>query len=197
MSASLRKAYIFLRNLEHAIHRQTQTFPDDLDGCERIAAVRTMAVGLLLADLQRERAVVSEQFSRVIVDRRKSGGTESGAGWTGCQYGGVIAPCGMRIRMLKEHECPDAGALAEALLQLRDSGKVQHLQAQGRARLDQFMPVLVGEMVLQQVAETGQKRLLAFVETVLRRTAYFAAAGKPRSTQNSFVCFQKVAGLPI
>jgi glutamate-ammonia-ligase adenylyltransferase len=50
---------------------------------------------------------------------------------------------------------------------------VQHLQAQGRARLDQFMPVLIAEMVLQRVNETGQKRLLAFVETVLRRTAYF------------------------
>lgn len=189
---SLRKAYIFLRNLEHAIQgladRQTQTLPDDLDSCERIAAAMNYGSwSALLADLQRERAVVSEQFSRVIVDRRKSGGTESGAGldWVPIWRG----DCTLQdaTRMLKEHECPDAGALAEALLQLRDSGKVQHLQAQGRARLDQFMPVLVGEMVLQQVAEAGQKRLLAFVETVLRRTAYFVLLLENPAARKEFV----------
>ena len=176
--ASLRHAYIFLRNLEHAIQglgdRQTQTLPDDPDSCERVAAAMNYpSWAALMDDLRRERAVVSEQFSRVIVDRRKSGGTDVGAGadWVPIWRG----DCSLAdaVKMLQEHDCTDAGALAENLLQLRDSGKVQHLQAQGRARLDLFMPVLIAEMVLQRVNETGQKRLLAFVETVLRRTAYF------------------------
>jgi glutamate-ammonia-ligase adenylyltransferase len=174
---TLRTAYIFLRNLEHAIQgladKQTQTLPDDAVTRERVACAMGFAGWEPLAEeLDKQRRHVSEQFAQVIVERRshRKDGNSSALEWMPLWAGDCERD--EAIRGLCEKGCTEPAELVDALITLRDSGKVQQLQAQGRARLDQFIPLLIEQMVDLKVSVAAQKRLLAFVETVLRRTAY-------------------------
>ncbi len=175
--ASLQEAYVFLRDLEHALQgladRQTQTLPEDAVTRERIACAMAFdSWDTLALELDRQRQKVCEQFSQVIVERRRQRQGENSAGlewvpvWSG-EFGADDAR-----RLVAEKGGQDPSELIEAILNLRDSGKVQQLQVQGRARLDQFMPLLIAQIVEQRVSPAAQRRLLAFVETVLRRTSY-------------------------
>ena len=62
--------------------------------------------------------------------------------------------------------------VAQALLHLRDSSLMKAMHAQGRERLDRFMPRLIQACLEQENRDEVFLRLLDLVEAVARRSAY-------------------------
>ncbi|TGD72941.1 bifunctional [glutamate--ammonia ligase]-adenylyl-L-tyrosine phosphorylase/[glutamate--ammonia-ligase] adenylyltransferase [Mangrovimicrobium sediminis] len=169
----LRAAYLFLRDSEHAIQgyqdRQTQELPvDDVPraamalvmGCADWTAYRTT----LDAQLQ----VVAGHFDALIAppeEEADSGAAEDDADllWGEHLESAALAALGYA----------DAGRACESLRALHDSPRVVALQAEGRQRLDQFMPQLVRACAAESAApDLALQRLLPLVVAVARRSAY-------------------------
>ena len=166
--AELKSAYLFLRDTEHAIQayddKQTQALP----AAEAARAALLVALGF--ADwaefrqcLDGHRARVSAHFAALIAPATGTADApQEEAAW----------PHQLEPELLGQQGFADGEAAAAALLELRDSARLRHLQAEGRARLDQFMPRLLracGEHVNSNLV---LQRLLPLVQAVARRSAY-------------------------
>ncbi|WP_250656597.1 bifunctional [glutamate--ammonia ligase]-adenylyl-L-tyrosine phosphorylase/[glutamate--ammonia-ligase] adenylyltransferase [Alkalimarinus coralli] len=173
--SELREAYVFLRNVEHAIQgindQQTQMLPDNDIDRKRVA----LALGfenwqLMLDQLNVHRQSVSRHFSEIIApDDQKKEATASDV-WLGLWLGEL--PDTAAIVLLKDNgfEAPeDSNTL---ISNLRNQRSVQVMQSQGRERLDVFIPLLLAEITKQKHRSLTLQRILLLVESVLRRTAY-------------------------
>ncbi len=174
----LRDAYIFLRNLEHAVQglgdKQTQQIPTDELSRERIAVAmgyagwdeceKTMTV---------HRKHVSCHFADVIATPQTKGRVEDDVKiwqllWLGELEESEVAD------IFSEQGCSGPQEYARQLLAFKAGSKVQHLQAQGKERLAVFMPRLLMLAVEMNASADTLARLLEFVEAVLRRSAYIS-----------------------
>ncbi|MDX1802657.1 MAG: bifunctional [glutamate--ammonia ligase]-adenylyl-L-tyrosine phosphorylase/[glutamate--ammonia-ligase] adenylyltransferase [Alcanivorax sp.] len=175
----LMEAYLFLRNVEHRLQavadRQTQRLPDDELGWQRL----TFAMGLSARaaferQLRRQRETVRYHFSQVIADPEKESEAVEGGDqelldlWLG-QLERQDA-----LALLETIGVQEAAQVYDHLCVFRDSRAVQNMQAIGRQRLDRVMPLLLEALGYQGHGETTATRLLAFMEAVLRRSAYIA-----------------------
>src|SRR5690554_1341644 len=173
----LRSAYVFLRNLEHALQgmedKQTQILPDDTLARARVARIMGYPDWAgCEQELAQHRARVARHFANIIA----SDDDENGAG------SAVNDDC--HELWLAEMEEPAAiewlaakGVRSEEksyqrLAVLRDSRTVQTLQTQGRTRLNQFMPLLLNALLEVENPSQTLERVLQLVEAILRRTAY-------------------------
>ena len=168
--AELRAAYLFLRDSEHAIQgyadKQTQALPQDPLARQAMATVMGFASwNEYLQVLDRHRSRVAVHFE-----------------------GLIAAPEEESVEQLAEELCLwgedlSAEALAELgyrepqqslqrLQQLQGSTRVVTLQAEGRARLEQFMPQLVRACAEADDPDLALERVLPLVVAVLRRSAY-------------------------
>lgn len=173
----LSEAYIFLRNVEHALQgladQQTQTLPSDPLTQARIALSMGFADwGSFMETLEHHRQRVRQHFSEVVAppDAEEDSPGEQDAAWSELWLG-TLEP-EEELSWLAENGFEEPERVASMLHALRESRRIRMLQTQGRERLDAFMPLL-----LQQVAEHGGQvetlqRLLRLVEAVARRTAY-------------------------
>lgn len=174
--SELREAYVFLRNLEHALQgindQQTQLLPGEPVMRDRVALIMEYdSWDAFMAALDHHRDRVALHFSNIIAIEEES---EEQAGpdetwqelWLGEMEGDAA------LAWLQEHGYEDPDASLEALNLLRTGRPVQTMQTQGRRRLNQFMPMLL--QALTQVDRPSQTltRVLQLVEAVLRRTAY-------------------------
>ncbi|MGI9273558.1 MAG: bifunctional [glutamate--ammonia ligase]-adenylyl-L-tyrosine phosphorylase/[glutamate--ammonia-ligase] adenylyltransferase [Endozoicomonas sp.] len=175
VTSELREAYIYLRNLEHAIQavddKQTQQLPSDSEPLERLAISMGHENNAELLDtLNRHRDTVIEHFDQVITDTEEVEPKEAAPeNWHSFWEGQLSSEEEIELFQRKGFRQHDS---RDRLITLRDGKAFNRVRRQSRDRVDTFMPVL-----LEKIAQTGEPdicliRLLPLVESVLRRTAY-------------------------
>ncbi len=168
----LTDAYFFLRDSEHAIQgyqdRQTQELP--AAALPRLALSQVMGFANwpdYMAALDRHRARVATHFRQLIEVPGESrvdtgGGADDAALWGAGIDGSALSGLGYRA-------VPET---AERLQALASSPRVNTLQAEGRRRLERFMPRLVQACAEVEDPDLALQRILPLVVAVLRRSAY-------------------------
>lgn len=165
----LRAAYIFLRNTEHGIQgfadKQTQALPTV--EYEQIALATVMGFSSweeFLAVLDEHRIAVQKHFAAVVAtsEEQEGGVDNESTPW----------PDDLDPDELTAFGFSDGEEVSRQLLMLRDSKRVQHMQAIGRERLNAYMPLLLQACVDSDAPEELLSRLLPLINSVLRRTAY-------------------------
>jgi glutamate-ammonia-ligase adenylyltransferase len=171
-AAELRDAYLFLRDSEHAIQgyedRQTQDLPrSDLQR-------QAMAIVMGCADwesyhaaLDGHRQLVSGHFRELIADPEDSDGAAADAD-------GSLWEDNLNEDYLSQQGYQRAPETLEVLLALLQSPRVVTLQAQGRERLQKFMPQLLRACAEVEDPDLALQRVLPLVSAVVRRSAYLA-----------------------
>ncbi|WP_404368146.1 bifunctional [glutamate--ammonia ligase]-adenylyl-L-tyrosine phosphorylase/[glutamate--ammonia-ligase] adenylyltransferase [Marinobacter sp.] len=174
--AELRDAYVFLRNLEHALQgindQQTQLLPEEPSMQARVALIMGFESWAdCMTELDHHRDRVAHHFADIITleeDEQEETGPDEA--WQELWLGEMEEDSAQQ--WLKEQGYEEPEVSFRALVDLRSSRPVQTMQTQGRRRLNQFMPVLLE--ALSEVDRPSQtlQRVLQLVEAVLRRTAY-------------------------
>ena len=174
--SELRAAYIFLRNLEHALQgmedQQTQLLPDTDLACARVAHIMGYnRWPLCQQQLDQHRAQVATHFSNIITSEGDdSPQSNLDDGWQELWLCEMDQPTASAWLAEKGFEAPEE-TLA-ALTSLRSSRTVKSLQTQGRKRLQQFMPMLLATLTEVENPSHTFGRVQPLIEAILRRTAY-------------------------
>jgi len=176
--SELRQAYLFLRNLEHAIQglqdKQTQLIPDDDLSRSRIALATGYADWNSCEDqLNHYRSRVSAHFADLISDTpEEKAEAESKPLWRQLWLSQIDRD--QLAVLFPGCESTEVESALQQLQAFRSDARIIRLQAQGRERLDQFMPLLLEYFAQQRGTGETFSRLLGFVESVARRSAYLA-----------------------
>ena len=170
-------AYRFLRRLENRLQmfadQQTHELPADDIQRQRIA----LALGhaqwtVLMSELDRHRAAVSEEFNAVMAPARRArssaGALAWNALWQQCTESGVDAEA-----------FADAGfdplqPVIAALESLLGSPILRAASARSRERIDRVMPALFAAAAESAAPSACLVRLIGLVSAVARRSAYLA-----------------------
>ena len=174
--AELSAAYIFLRNLEHRLQylddQQTQDLPENPDDQELIAAGMGYAnYCAMLEQLDRHRALVSEQFAQIF-------STQENAEQESTQQDSALWCENMRMEEVRdglgELGYADAMILAERLLHIRNSGRYRQLPETSRQRMDMLIPQFITLCAAPNNRDQTLPRILNLVESISRRASYLA-----------------------
>ena len=168
--SELRAAYLFLRDSEHAIQgyqdKQTQALPQDAQAQVAMATVMGCASWeSYRASLEEHRQRVAAHFNDLIAapdENEATAAQDDLALWGEALSADALASLGYRQ--------PEASF--QALHDLQQSGRVLTLQAEGKARLEQFMPQLLHACVESEDPDLTLTRVLPLVVAVVRRSAY-------------------------
>ena len=176
-SKRLAEAYRFLRHLENRVQmiadRQTHELPSDEFLRQRVAlALGHADWAALSAELERQRALVSEEFDAVMAPAQQARSNAQAVEWTAFWQRCV-------------NEDVDAGALVEAgfdpvapvvaaLEGLLGSPILRAASVRSRERIDRVMPALFAAAAESAAPSACLVRLIGLVSAVARRSAYLA-----------------------
>ena len=170
--AQLRAAYLFLRDSEHAIQgyqdKQTQALPTE--PLPQLAMATVMGCAgweQYLELLQRHRAKVAGHFSELIAAPEEEDSSER-------EDDLYLWGEGLSADALAELGYSAAEESLQRLQELQHSTRVVTLQAEGRERLQLFMPQLLRACAEVDDPDLALRRLLPLVIAVARRSAYLA-----------------------
>ena len=173
-------AYVFLRNLEHRLQylddQQTQELPGKAEEQEIIARAMGYAdYTALLKELDRHRALVSQQFEQIFGSQQAEQAEALLAGhpndaqlW---REGVSAEELNTTLEKLGYHAAPDS---AQHLLQLRDSNRYRQLPELSKQRLDRLIPQFIILSAQHNDPDATLSRLLTLLEAVSRRASYLA-----------------------
>lgn len=176
--AQLLAAYTFLRNLEHRLQylddAQTHTLPATPADMLLVAQMMGFAdSAMLLAELARQRQVVSTQFDAIFADKASDAG--------GADLPSMLAALGNEDSQeavtshLSALSFDNAAAAAQRLLSTWHSARIQALPELSRNRLLALMDTALPLIAACRTSQlTTLHRLLDFLEAVARRAAYLA-----------------------
>lgn len=167
----LRAAYLFLRDSEHAIQgyedKQTQALP--VQPLARLAMSTVMGFAnweeYELA-LQRHRDIVSGHFSGLIAPPEEDDEATDELDNDGLWGEGIDPAALAKLGYSGVNGC------LQRLTELSESNRVVALQAEGRGRLDLFMPQLLRACAETEYPDLALERVLPLVVAVVRRSAY-------------------------
>jgi glutamate-ammonia-ligase adenylyltransferase len=190
-AASLADAYRFLRRLENFIQairdQQTHELPADaIDRARLCVAMGYPDWEALVAELDRHRAGVAEQFGKIAI-RQSSGGAGDGLAehlgrlWDEDAGGLRWAEC------LGAEDFPDAAALAERIAAFANSPSLRRIDTIARERLRRFVPNLLLEVRESDAPREALARTLEVTEQILRRSAYLALLNENRRVMRRLV----------
>lgn len=171
----LSSAYIFLRNVEHAIQglddKQTQALPEDELDRLRIA----MIMGFVdwdsfYAELSMHRKNVGVHFADVITPVGADNDQPEVSEWRELWSGELDTEFGEKL--LADNNFEQPAESYRQLIALRESKKIITLQREGRERVDNFIPIILDEISKKTQPSLLLARVLPLVEAVQRRTAY-------------------------
>lgn len=169
--AALNEAYIFLRNLEHRLQylddQQTQELPEN--NADQLLIAKTMGYAdytAFLSQLDRHRAVVSQQFEHVFGTPHSL--THDDALWHENIDQKELAT---QLQQLGYRHPPDS---AQRLMQIRSSNRYQQLPALSRQRLDKLIPQFITLSAQFEAPDATLSRLLSLLEGISRRAVYLA-----------------------
>ncbi|MEQ6886090.1 bifunctional [glutamate--ammonia ligase]-adenylyl-L-tyrosine phosphorylase/[glutamate--ammonia-ligase] adenylyltransferase [Salicola sp. Rm-C-2C1-2] len=174
--ADLDRAYVFLRDIEHALQgiadQQTQTLPSDEVGRTRVALILGYSDWARLADdLRAHRDRVNAHFADIIALAEDDDDQEDGHDrWEDLWAGTLDEEAG--VNWLDRAGFESASQSLGHLNTLRTSRAVTTLQSEGRRRLDRFLPRLLANLAEEYAPSATLERVLPLVEAVLRRSAY-------------------------
>ncbi|WP_428399392.1 bifunctional [glutamate--ammonia ligase]-adenylyl-L-tyrosine phosphorylase/[glutamate--ammonia-ligase] adenylyltransferase [Marinobacter salarius] len=172
----LKEAYVFLRNLEHALQgmedKQTQLLPEDGLSQARVALIMGFDDWpTCVAELEKHRERVATHFADIIaIEDEEHEVAALDEGWQELWLGEMDEESA--TAWLDEHGFEDAEGSYAALSDLRETRTLQTLQTQGRQRLNKFIPVLLEALTHVEGPSQTLVRVLQLVEAILRRTAY-------------------------
>lgn len=172
----LDNAYVFLRNLEHAIQaiadRQTQNLPADSITRSRIAlSMKHQDWNDLLKTLENHKTNVAKQFDAVVADSGDNDQTEDENDHWHTLWQSQLTGA-EELQVLTEAGFSDPETSLQRLTSLRDGKSITRVRRQSRERLDRFIPILLNTISGSALPDVALVRLLPLVEAVLRRTAY-------------------------
>ena len=190
----LSEAYHFLRNTEHALQcwrdEQTQNLPNDSLSLERLAfALDYESIEKFDQVLRQHRDNVSEVFSSIVTSDEDALAEDDEQAellifwrwfWLSDNLD-VIESAADNVFASAENNDEYKNELIaindeqiKLLASFRSSRKLLSMEKQGRDRLDKLMPLLL--YLCNQVDEPfiALQRVMPFIESVLRRTAYLA-----------------------
>lgn len=176
--ASLREAYIFLRDSEHRIQalqdRQTQNLPDDEMPQARLAfSMGEDSWASYSHKLDQYRHSVRNHFEQVI-----TGGDDEQDNEEDDHFSALLwlkdLEDSERDEAMLQLGYTDVEHTAKLITDFKQHKVVLHLQPLPRQRLDRLMPLLLLACGRQENGEESLQRSLALVEAVLRRSAYIA-----------------------
>ena len=176
-SKRLAEAYRFLRRLENRVQmfadQQTHELPADEGQRQRIAlALDYPAWPALVAELDRHRAAVSEEFDAVMAPARRARSSaqavEWNALWLRCTTNGVDAAA------FAEGGFDPVEPVVAALEGLLGSPILRAASARSRERIDRVMPALFAAAAESAAPSACLVRLIGLVHAVARRSAYLA-----------------------
>lgn len=194
----LADAYRFLRDTEHALQawrdEQTQNLSEDINVRQRMAFALGFAKGKDLdADgfseqLEIHRENVRFLFAKIITDNEQDTlldehESEALQFWRWLWLSADLQACAQTDSVSKsqnaagEFEQALAAVDSELLLllsQFRSGRRLSAMEKQGRDRLDKLMPLLLSLCGESDAPLLALQRVMPFVESVLRRTAYIA-----------------------
>lgn len=163
----LLQAYQCLRDCEHALQgiedKQTQTLPQEPLARDRVA----QALGLngwstVVAMLGEQRAIVSSHFAALI----EAADSEDGKQQAVLGFND-LGPDSLASLGFAEPE-----TVWQMLLNFLESAKIKVIEGEGRRRLERFIPRLCQGVVQVASPDAVLERLLPFVASVSRRSAY-------------------------
>jgi len=170
--AELRAAYLFLRDSEHAIQgyrdKQTQALPQE--ELQRLAMATVMGYACwddYVEALDGHRGLVAGHFNELIAAPEEEAGEPDEDELP--LWGEGL--CADSLSGLGYRSVPET---LQCLQELQRSSRVMTLQAEGRERLEQFMPQLVWGCSEVENPDLALQRLLPLVVAVVRRSAYLA-----------------------
>ena len=173
----LMQAYIFLRRLENRLQalqdRQTHQLSTDPNSQQRIASMMNFADWTAFSEaLDKIRYRVRGHFSSMVRDvseeqRQIDPQWELYHAW----WSGELRKTQIRDLLVSTGFAESERALV-LLADFRQSMQSRHLQAQGRERLDQLMPLLLLCIAKCPQAEVVLVRVLPIIEQIVRRSAY-------------------------
>ena len=189
-TSELREAYIYLRNLEHAIQalkdQQTQNLPDFEEPQNRVAfSMGHSSWEDLLQTLDKHKFNVVHHFDHVIADPDEQSDEQPTHtdNWKMLWDGELSEED--EIQLFEEKGFTDVKTSRNRLLALRDGKAITRVRRQSRERLDTFIPVLLDQVTATDKPDTCLLRLLPLIESVLRRTAYLVLLMEnPRALQH-------------
>ena len=190
----LSEAYHFLRNTEHALQgwrdEQTQSLPNDSLSLERLAfALDCESVEKFDQVLRRHRNNVSEVFSSIVTSDEDALAEDDEQAellifwrwfWLSDNLDVIESAVDNVFASAENNDEYKNELIAindeqiKLLASFRSSRKLLSMEKQGRDRLDKLMPLLL--YLCNQVDEPfiALQRVMPFIESVLRRTAYLA-----------------------
>ncbi len=178
--AALDEAYVFLRNLEHRLQylddQQTQELPEKADDQEIIAEAMGFAdYAAMLKELDRHRALVSQQFGQIFgapveeqSEKLLDGHPNDSQLW---REEITADELNSRLEKLGYRATPDS---AQRLLQLRAGNRYRQLPELSRQRLDKLIPQFITLSAQHGDPDATLSRLLTLLDAISRRAAYLA-----------------------
>lgn len=173
----LTEAYVFLRTTEHHIQeyqdRQTHDLPEDESGRLRLAWSMGHAdwEGFEAALRQHMRRV-HEHFEQVFAAPQTEHAESDSLDLTGVWQG--ILDEEQACHALAQAGYGDTAAVYQRVQQVRRGRVFLNLGSQGRTRMNQLMPLLLGAVGQGEQPDLTLQRLLHLVETIARRSSYLA-----------------------
>ena len=173
---ALHNAYVYLRNLEHALQaiadRQIQDLPADATTQARIAMVMNhQNWQALLKTLETHKDSVVKHFETVVADPETNNRSEDENDlWHALWQGHMTTE--EELQLLSEQGFNNTQLSQQNITRLRDGQAIIRVRRQSRERLDRFIPILLKVIAESSAPDTALVRLLPLVEAVLRRTAY-------------------------
>lgn len=191
--AELRRGYLFLRRVEHALQachdQQTQSLPRDAQGQARLAFNMGFADwASLLDELNHCREAIDRHFQQLVADpneQPRGHPQDPDPQWLGLWSGRQDREAALLQLMQVGFKQPEA--VAEGLEQLRNSSQIRHLQGLGRARLEFFIPRLLLQALQTSEPDRVVERLLPLLEAVARRSAYLVLLSENPQALESLV----------
>ncbi|WP_323846650.1 bifunctional [glutamate--ammonia ligase]-adenylyl-L-tyrosine phosphorylase/[glutamate--ammonia-ligase] adenylyltransferase [Microbulbifer magnicolonia] len=178
VAQQLAGAYLLLRRVEHALQaerdRQTQTLPAEEERRQKLAfALGRDDWAQLQGELTAARVVIEREFDTVIAPPEEIAPPSAAEEWEG-----LWASCADDASVEANLQTLDNAGFAPAqqaldlLAELRGAPLVATLPTESRARLAQFMPLLLAAAAREQAPLLALTRVLPLVRSVLRRSAY-------------------------
>ena len=209
VAAELHDAYRFLRRMENCLQMRADQQTHELPAEAAMRADLASAMGApswdaLSSELQRHRGRVAHHFSQLLFKPRR-----------GSEVTPEAAAAPVAEESLHRFAEDQRAAIAELLVQLRDSALTRRLDETGRRRLQSLLADLLAE--LPQSAHTGEpgaaetdpatvlRRLITLFEAIGARSAYFSLLSEqPRArarlialaAQGEFL-MQQLAAYPL
>lgn len=170
----LRKAYVFLRNLEHRLQyledAQTQTLPGNEQDRQLIAS--SMLFGAwddFLAALNTHRQKVTRHFEQVFAAPHSQ---QQSHPLTGLWQGALNEADATAL--LEEMGYKDGSGTWQRLTRIREGNRYKQLPVTSRGRFDALLPPLIEVAAGFTNPDETLERILRLLENISRRAAYLA-----------------------